>query len=302
MSALLKIATASFILMVVGLSSVRAADLVNATLWKTSEHASIRLIPGATRDDGARWVGVHIELEEGWHTYWRHPGASGVPPRLDWAGSQNLEAATLKWPAPRRLRDEYGVSFGYLDEVVFPVLISPEARGGMVGLKLAIDYAVCREICIPEFTELQMDLVANADALPVFKRLVAGFVNRVPRLQAADAEPFITDTSLETVAGQPVLRITANLGVTSLGAAEQGGAKTENTAVGGDTPAAEVFVEGPEAFYFSAPDGPQMIDENKGQFLVEIKGASSVEALAGARLGATLVTPVAAVEHWWTVP
>ena len=30
------------------------------------------------------WLGWWIEREEGWHTYWEHPGNVGLTPNLDW--------------------------------------------------------------------------------------------------------------------------------------------------------------------------------------------------------------------------
>lgn len=30
------------------------------------------------------WVGLHFELESGWHIYWINPGDSGEPPRVQW--------------------------------------------------------------------------------------------------------------------------------------------------------------------------------------------------------------------------
>ena len=37
----------------------------------------------------------------GWHTYWRYPGDSGVPPQFNFAGSRNVKHVDVLWPAPR---------------------------------------------------------------------------------------------------------------------------------------------------------------------------------------------------------
>ena len=31
------------------------------------------------------WVALRQEITPGWHTYWKNPGDSGEPPRLEWA-------------------------------------------------------------------------------------------------------------------------------------------------------------------------------------------------------------------------
>ena len=30
-------------------------------------------------------VGLRLNMEEGWHSYWKNPGASGEPTSIDWA-------------------------------------------------------------------------------------------------------------------------------------------------------------------------------------------------------------------------
>ena len=30
------------------------------------------------------WIGWWIQREEGWHTYWKHPGNVGITPHLEW--------------------------------------------------------------------------------------------------------------------------------------------------------------------------------------------------------------------------
>ena len=33
---------------------------------------------------GKTWVGIRVDLQDGWHTYWVNPGDSGEPPRIEW--------------------------------------------------------------------------------------------------------------------------------------------------------------------------------------------------------------------------
>ena len=272
-----------------------AKQTISASPWVKTDYARIRLIPGAQHSansapsDGqsmARSIGVQIELDPGWHTYWRNPGASGVPPRFDWSNSTNVVAAKVLWPAPHRIRDEYGVSFGYNDLVVFPVHISAENADQQIGLKLGIDYAVCREICIPVFSELSLELPAGALASADLMAKVANFEAKVPLPQPKDESktigPRIEQTQIQLKDGKPVLAVTARLGA---------------------TPAkADIFIEGPEEFFFATPDEPKDIGDGRGLYIVEIKGAETAEDLAGAKLGCTIVNASGATEHWWVVP
>ena len=90
----------------------------------------MRLIAGSAKP-GAKTLraGVELKLEPGWHTYWRYPGDSGLPPRFDFSGSQNLAAAKVLYPAPHLYTDETGNTLGYKDHVIFPVRVTPKQPG-----------------------------------------------------------------------------------------------------------------------------------------------------------------------------
>ena len=107
----------------------RAQD---ASAWDAEPHAAARLIAGAApRSADAPWLraGIEIRLDPGWKTYWRYPGDSGVPPTLDFAGSENVKSVTVLWPAPTRFADGAGGhSIGYHGDVVLPLHVLAEGR------------------------------------------------------------------------------------------------------------------------------------------------------------------------------
>lgn len=118
------------------------------------------IVGGATTQNGASAfrAGAEIKLAPGWKTYWRYPGDSGVPPRFDFARSENVRSVTVKWPAPHRFVDDGGVSIGYRDRVVFPLTILPKDAARPVVLRLDLDYAVCEKMCIPASAKVEITL------------------------------------------------------------------------------------------------------------------------------------------------
>ena len=52
---------------------------------------------------------VTMALEEKiapeWHTYWKNPGDSGEPMRVEWTLPRGFEAKSLKWPVPEKIMD-----------------------------------------------------------------------------------------------------------------------------------------------------------------------------------------------------
>ncbi|HAY91599.1 MAG TPA: hypothetical protein DCY34_08055, partial [Rhodobacteraceae bacterium] len=61
---------------------------------------SAAILDGWIASDGTRVAGLVLELEDGWKTYWRSPGASGFPPQFDFSTSKNVEDISIEWPAP----------------------------------------------------------------------------------------------------------------------------------------------------------------------------------------------------------
>jgi DsbC/DsbD-like thiol-disulfide interchange protein len=150
-----------------------AAD---ASSWDGGANAALRLIAGARADDGAVRAGIEIKLAPGWKTYWRYPGDSGVPPRFDFADSQNVKTVTIGWPAPHRFSDESGITIGYKDDVVFPLHIVPQDATKPVLLRLKADFAICEKLCVPAEGGAELTLDGGRSerdaALSAFEALV----------------------------------------------------------------------------------------------------------------------------------
>ncbi len=103
-------------------------------------------------------AGLHFKLEPGWHVYWKNAGDSGEPPHVKWTLPEGMTASELKFPAPKRLPLGPLMDFGYEGEVVFPFSITAakSAAVGSANLHAKVDWLVCREVCIPEKTELDL--------------------------------------------------------------------------------------------------------------------------------------------------
>src|SRR5262249_57500771 len=128
-------------------------------------HGSSRLIAGAALNSGNKKIaraGIEIRLDPGWKTYWRYPGDSGVPPTLDFAGSENVKSVSALWPAPERFADGAGgYSIGYHGDVVLPLQIIPNDTAKPPMLHVKLGYAVCGKLCVPAEAQLALTLSHN---------------------------------------------------------------------------------------------------------------------------------------------
>ena len=107
------------------------------------------------------YLGLHFQLEKGWHIYWVNPGDSGEPPRIKWQLPPNTTVGEIEWPTPRRLGTPSIVDFGYEDEVTLIVPMHADAKlasqeSAQLGAEVKV--LVCREICIPGKAQLSLTL------------------------------------------------------------------------------------------------------------------------------------------------
>ena len=150
--------------------------------WQKLEFVEARLVSAV---DGTGQlaqipVGVEVVLKDGWKTYWRSPGDAGLPPQIEWAGSTNFKSAALTYPRPHRFTLFSHQTFGYKNQVVFPVAIVPAEAGKAVDLKAKVDVLVCEKICVPQSLDLALTIPQGAAAPSADAQLINQFRSLVP--------------------------------------------------------------------------------------------------------------------------
>lgn len=137
-----------------------AAPPGTSSSWDGDARAAVRLIAGNRQAGGPLRAGVEVRLADGWKTYWRYPGDSGVPPVFDFSKSENIKSVSVLWPAPHRFDYEGGASIGYTGDVMFPVHVVPADPRRPATLRLALAYAVCDKLCIPARGQAELVLAS----------------------------------------------------------------------------------------------------------------------------------------------
>jgi DsbC/DsbD-like thiol-disulfide interchange protein len=230
-------------------------------------------------------AGLQIELEPGWKTYWRTPGdGGGMPPEGDWVQSKNLADAKLLFPAPHRLRDPQGDSIGYKDEVVFPILLTPIKSGQPIDLRVSFAFGVCREICIPEDTNLHLHIsmasasdISMASASDASAPILQAALGAVPRKpDGGGRDPSVVSLSADLDAKTPVLAITARFPAGASGA--------------------DAFIESVDEAYVPLPQIMPDTGDGLVRFRVDLSKTDNPKALLGRQLRLTLVSDAAQSE------
>jgi len=140
-------------------------------------------------------VALRIDMEEGWHSYWKNPGDSGLPTRIDWSLPEGFEAGDIQWPYPHRIDTEVLTSYGYSDQVHLLIEITPPASlepGASVTLAGSASWLICADVCLPAEGEVETTLaVADSprpsNAAPVIRAARSKLAQDVDgwRVQAA---------------------------------------------------------------------------------------------------------------------
>ncbi len=137
----------------------------------------------ATGTDTTIKLALQLKLQPKWDTYWRIPGDAGLPPDLDWKGSENFQSYKMDFPAPVRQTIEGIENNIYLDEVTFPLTVTLAKPGEALDLKLKLALLVCNEICVPEKHELSFHLPAGAAEPSPDEALYKTALEKLPRTQ-----------------------------------------------------------------------------------------------------------------------
>ena len=157
-------------------TALAAIALVTAPLAAAAQSRGVpvveaEILPGWATDRGTHMAALHLRLSPGWHTYWRVPGDAGIAPRFDWSRSQNVASIRPIWPRPEVFDQNGYRSYGYEDELILPIEITPADPARPVALMGQMALGVCNETCVPADVSVA--------------QVIRGAGGQDPRIQAA---------------------------------------------------------------------------------------------------------------------
>ncbi|MDE1948429.1 MAG: protein-disulfide reductase, partial [Burkholderiales bacterium] len=151
------------------------------------------------------WLGLEIQHQPGWHTYWKNPGDSGLPSSLQWQLPAQVSAGEIAWPTPKKLPVGPLLNYGYEGRLLLPVplKIGPGFAAATLPVRLHAEWLVCKEVCIPEQGDFALDVPAQA-ATVGSDAFATAFAALPQTVAAAQASARIVGTNLVvSVAGLP---------------------------------------------------------------------------------------------------
>ena len=131
---------------------------INAVTVDTG-HANVSLVKFENVQDGKNktLLGIRMDMQENWHTYWKNPGDSGGPIKVKWSHDDNVSISDLYWPTPSLIPYEPLMTYGYKNFVIFPFeIINSNNKNSFI--EASIDFLICDDICVPEKALIKTNL------------------------------------------------------------------------------------------------------------------------------------------------
>ena len=146
-----------------------------------TDHAEITIVGNTNiiSEPGVIQLGYKFIFTPGWHTYWINPGDSGGPPIFEFNSPSGWDINENVWPGPQKIIYPPLMTFGYVDEVIFPFELNLKNLNDQ-DTEITTKFLVCDDICVPEEATLLLSLkngILNIDEKP---EELKKWLNRVP--------------------------------------------------------------------------------------------------------------------------
>ncbi|MDQ0319451.1 DsbC/DsbD-like thiol-disulfide interchange protein [Pararhizobium capsulatum DSM 1112] len=195
--------------------------------WTVVEGGEVRIVAAKPQADGNIPAILDIRLKPGWKTYWREPGASGIPPEVTIDAAGGIDFSGIRFPPPQTFDDGIVRYVGYDHSVALPLTLKRN-RPGDLALDASVFLGICKDICIPVQAALKVSLP---------ERLVENPLERARIDAAVAALPAQPDDSFKVASAAydpKVATLSMDVGLPE----------------GADPSSAEIFVAGPPGFGF----------------------------------------------------
>lgn len=143
--------------------------------------------PGSTL-----WLGLALDIDPDWHTYWPGDNDTGAPSKLNIDAPPGWTVGPLQWPAPKRhIGDGDLLDYVYEGQtlILIPITIPDNAPAtAAVTISASATWLVCKDACIPGKAELSLELPPTTETTSPLSPAAPRFAAARDRLPKAASE------------------------------------------------------------------------------------------------------------------
>ena len=129
-------------------------------------HIEVELLSAAqsVQPGQTHLIGLRMEPDPGWHTYWINPGDSGLTTTFHWTLPPGVSVSEVMWPVPKALPIAHLMNYGYEGNHILPMQLDVPADwdAPTLTLRLDTDWLVCEIDCVPGSARLSLTLPVSA--------------------------------------------------------------------------------------------------------------------------------------------
>jgi len=145
--------------------------------WQNHEISGVKtsLIGSYYEKNGHKNVilGVEFNLKEGWKIYGSGSDGIGSPPVFDFKNSENYNYHNVVFPPAHTGSESIGtenITYQYYtDKVIIPIIVELKDQKSIIKIDMAMDFAICKDICVPVSQNFSLELSDNPDTISLKK-------------------------------------------------------------------------------------------------------------------------------------
>lgn len=110
-------------------------------------------------------LGLDFNIPSGWKIYSQNASDIGVPPQLNFTGSDNYQNHQIIWPKAHQGQENFGseiIKYDYYNNhIIIPVIVDVSKLLDANKIKLSLQYSICNNVCI--FVQQNFELSVNKE-------------------------------------------------------------------------------------------------------------------------------------------
>jgi DsbC/DsbD-like thiol-disulfide interchange protein len=165
-------------------STTPASDPVTHTV--VEKPATARLVSDvrSVRPGDTFRIGVLLEMQPGWHIYWKNPGEAGLPTSVNFGAPEGVEVGMLQWPTPKKFSQPGDIlGYGYEGDALFSAQVRTSNAlkpGTEITISANVGWLCCERVCIPGKADLSLKLPVRDHVEPGDVSLFESWKPKVP--------------------------------------------------------------------------------------------------------------------------
>jgi thiol:disulfide interchange protein DsbD len=144
--------------------------LLLATLSALAGHTRAQLVLAAETVRGGEtvWAAIRLQMDPGWHVYWKNPGGAGMATTVEWDLPPGVTAGEIQWPIPDKAEEDGLITFIYETDaaLLVPLRVDRGLAPGLIEIKARLKWLECGRQCLLGGAAVRAELTLGAETVP----------------------------------------------------------------------------------------------------------------------------------------